>query len=216
MSNSLIETTVLDDIMSIENQNIILDFFEQDYVNWHYFDYVSSDVIVPYSETKFPAYTINMTEENEKYNTILQIIKKMQYDICEKLDFKYMQNYRYKLNAYLPISDYTSTELYRNIHVDAPVNHLVIIYYVNDNDAETLLFKNKRGYDSMSNQKTISEISDGNYDNIELINSIPHKKGSVLIFDGSTLHSAKWSNKKNRYNINLNLVINNKSLKNLI
>ena len=72
-----------------------------------------------------------------------------------------------------------------NIHINQETPHLVLLYYVNDADGETLLF-----------DKTIDDIKDGDimYLNerheFNVVNKIMPKQGRILLFDGRTYHSA--------------------------
>lgn len=54
-------------------------------------------------------------------------------------------------------------------HVDVPLKHTVVIYYVNDSDGETFLFKDKEA------KKIMTRISP--------------KKGRFLVFDGGLTHA---------------------------
>lgn len=72
-----------------------------------------------------------------------------------------------------------------NIHVNQEQPHLVLLYYVNDADGETILF-----------DKTINDIEDDNIMYLDerhqfnVVNKIMPKKGRILLFDGTTYHSA--------------------------
>jgi hypothetical protein len=72
-----------------------------------------------------------------------------------------------------------------NIHINQKTPHLVLLYYVNDADGETILF-----------DKTIDDIQDENdmylderYE-FNVVNKITPKQGRILLFDGRTYHSA--------------------------
>jgi len=211
----IIQTQILHNIISVEEQDILLNFMESNYKNWGFYSYVSSKLVNPKSNIKFPGYSHNI-KKSKKYGEILPILKRIESNVCEKINLKFLQNDRYKLNCFPPNQNYRNDELYRNIHYDMLNNHIVFLYYVNDSDGDTLLFKNKRGYDSSSNTKTMIEASNGIFDNIELIDSITPKKGSVLVFDGKLLHCAGWPTKGNRYNVNFNISVDDKKTKNLI
>ena len=72
-----------------------------------------------------------------------------------------------------------------NIHVNQEQPHLVLLYYVNDADGETILF-----------DKTINDIQDDDIMYLDerhqfnVVNKIMPKKGRILLFDGTTYHSA--------------------------
>jgi hypothetical protein len=72
-----------------------------------------------------------------------------------------------------------------NIHVNKKPPHLVLLYYVNDADGETILF-----------DKTIDDIDDDDVMYLDeryefnVVNKIMPKQGRILLFDGRTYHSA--------------------------
>ena len=72
-----------------------------------------------------------------------------------------------------------------NIHINQRTPHLVLLYYVNDADGETLLF-----------DKTIDDIEDNDMMYLDerhefnVVNKIMPKQGRVLLFNGRTYHSA--------------------------
>ena len=72
-----------------------------------------------------------------------------------------------------------------NIHINQKTPHLVLLYYVNDADGETILF-----------DKTIDDIKDDDVIYLDerhkfnVVNKIMPKQGRILLFDGRTYHSA--------------------------
>ena len=72
-----------------------------------------------------------------------------------------------------------------NIHINQETPHLVLLYYVNDADGETLLF-----------DKTIDDIEDDDImypderHEFNVVNKIMPKQGRILLFDGRTYHSS--------------------------
>ena len=72
-----------------------------------------------------------------------------------------------------------------NIHVNKKIPHLVLLYYVNDSDGETILY-----------DKTINDIEDDGVIYLDemhefnVANKIMPKQGRILLFDGKTYHSA--------------------------
>jgi hypothetical protein len=72
-----------------------------------------------------------------------------------------------------------------NIHINQKTPHLVLLYYVNDADGETILY-----------DKTTDDIQDENdmyldeRHEFNVVNKITPKQGRILLFDGRTYHSA--------------------------
>jgi hypothetical protein len=75
-------------------------------------------------------------------------------------------------------------------HVDSPNNHLVLLYYIDDSDGDTVLYKNNYYEDS----EMIADIR------------ISPKAGRAVLFDGRIYHSFYYPNiydKRSVININL-------------
>lgn len=81
------------------------------------------------------------------------------------------------LRASKDIGDYTTP------HIDFANDHMVLIYYVNDSDGDTVIFEDHK-----------KEI---------VLKKINHKKGRFVLFDGNLYHSA-GINKVSDLRINLN------------
>ena len=70
-----------------------------------------------------------------------------------------------------------------NKHIDMDINHLVCLYYVNNNDAETYFF-----------------------DGEDIIKKIKPQKNRVVVFDGSIYHASSSPKTNERVVINFNLI----------
>jgi hypothetical protein len=71
-----------------------------------------------------------------------------------------------------------------NIHINQKTPHLVLLYYVNDADGETILF-DKTTDDIQDEDMYLDERYEFN-----VVNKITPKQGRILLFDGRTYHSA--------------------------
>lgn len=77
-------------------------------------------------------------------------------------------------------------------HVDAEYNHLALIYYVNDSDGDTLLYRNK--YNKIEDNEMIVE------------HRISPKAGRAVLFDGNSYHSFCYPNiNETRSVLNINI-----------
>ena len=82
----------------------------------------------------------------------------------------------------------TDDEYHDLPHVDRKDKHIVLLYYVNDTDGDTILFDN----------------------NLNIIKRVSPKKNRVLIFDGNILHAGcSPIQSKKRIGINFNFGIRN-------
>lgn len=205
---------ILDDIVTIEKQNILEEYCKLDYKNWKFFKKSPTDLTDElFPNFNFPFYTKDIknvdtsnTNENVPKN-INSIIDEIKYNAVEKAGLKLIKTYRYKLNCMAPINPCTDNELWRLIHIDENSQHIVLLYYVNNVDGDTCLFNNKRGESYDSFYKTQLETERGDYTNVELIDRISPKKGRVIIFDGALLHCPGYSFVENRFGVNYNIMI---------
>ena len=76
-------------------------------------------------------------------------------------------------------------------HVDMRTPHMVLLYYVNDSDGDTIIFNEKYCYEEITTL-TVDKV-------------ITPKAGSAIIFDGLTYHSSSSpKNTKERIVLNIN------------
>ena len=101
------------------------------------------------------------------------------YYFCNNKNILIDQIYRTKLNLYLP-SNYN---LSKYSHVDLVKPHLVLLYYVNNSDGDTILFEE---------------------DGITEIKRISPKKGKAVLFNGNIKHAGSYPTKNERIMINFN------------
>jgi len=124
---------------------------------------------------------------------------------------QFVKNIRRKINKTSPLNTlYDATKL---MHIDMGDDHIVIIYYINDSDGDTILFTNKKGNSAENIKDNFSSI---NTDDFQLLKRVSPKKGRVLVFNGNLYHYGEYPNQGNRFVINYNTVAKNKILKNLI
>ena len=90
---------------------------------------------------------------------------------------------------------------YDNIHIDLPIEHLVILYYVNDTDGDTFLFDKRADYNDL--KTTAVEPNDS----LNIIKRISPKKGRALLFSGDRYHSSSGPTKDIRCIINFDVSI---------
>lgn len=84
------------------------------------------------------------------------------------------------------------------LHVDTIEPHLVILYYVNDSDGDTVLTKNTY------QQYTQDEINNLNPP-AEIVWRVSPKKGRCVLFDGKFYHASTNPTKNNRCIINFDV-----------
>jgi len=180
---------VFENVIDSVDENIMFEYMETKYKEWYFVEDVAK---VGIHDLQFNGWSRHITDEEPIEENIFDIIKKIEINALNKSNLKFLKNYRYKLNCLEPLKKTpTLEELYSNTHVDDNVEHIVLIYYANDVDGDTILFD----------------------ENKQIIKSITPKKGKVVLFDGSINHCPSWPTFENRYVLNYNIVIKPKQKK---
>jgi hypothetical protein len=116
---------------------------------------------------------------------------------CEKINFKVEKSIRIRKRL-----TYPNKEKY-NIpyqpHIDFEDNHLVLLYYVNDSNGDTFVYKEKF---SKKNKLKWDKI---NVKKFSLLEKVKFKRGRVAIFDGKHYHASSLSSSNPRIILNVNL-----------
>ena len=86
-----------------------------------------------------------------------------------------------------------------HIHVNNEVPHLVLLYYVNDSDGDTIL------YDKTIDDIPFSVQYPDEYCDLNITHRVTPKKGRVLIFDGRHYHAPSSPTKSMRCIITIDL-----------
>ena len=181
---------ILDDLIGEELQNQIEDSmfdcswgFKMD--NTYGYDAKSMGVkyrkfLNPFEYDISPSIITNLQANQKIFKLFNQIIEKT----CNHINFNLEQISRC-------IAGIQGVQVIRkqnkvcNIHINQKQPHLVLLYYVNDADGETIFF-----------DKTINDIKDDNEMYLDerhefnIISKIMPKQGRILLFDGRTYHSA--------------------------
>jgi hypothetical protein len=118
-----------------------------------------------------------------------EFLKPMAYFLEDKLKEKI--NNVHRIRAVMTCKDQTFGNYYNVPHVDIPVPHKTMVYYVNDSDGDTVIFK----------ERWLGK-ADYSIKNIET--RITPKANRAVIFDGLRYHTGSVPTKNNRVLINMN------------
>jgi len=136
-------------------------------------------------------FTFTVNENEERKESI--IAKKIVNIFCNKHNISFDSISRIKFNLTPSIKN--ATTLFP--HVDASIPHWVFLYYVNDSDGDTVLYKQRL---------TGSQIDTPG----EIMERITPKRGSAFLLDGRHFHAiTPPENTRLRGVININLNIKN-------
>jgi len=181
---------ILDDLIEEELQNQIEDAMFD--CSWSFamdntYDYNSKSMgikyrkfLSPFEYDISPSIITNLLKNKQIFELFFSVIEKT----CNHIDFNLEKISRC-------IAGIQGTQVIRkqnkicNIHINQKTPHLVLLYYVNDADGETILF-----------DKTTNDIKDDDIMYIDekyefnIVDKIMPKRGRILLFNGNTYHSA--------------------------
>lgn len=199
---------IFDDIIPETYQTKLEEYVKLSNLKWNY----QHNITGGYGGTdslELPANVlkgVDITDTN-----IINIIHSIKLNLLNKLNLEFVMDYRYKINWTTPLSkNYDFENL---IHIDMDVDHIAIVYYINDTDGNTIFLNNKKGNSAESHQSNFKGIK---LDDFEIVNRIHPKKGRAIIFDGNIYHYGEYPTTTDRFIINFDLVGKNKNDNKLI
>ena len=160
---------IFDDIIDIDLQEEIKNVLVSDYeyrnhpFPWYYVEDITLSFDDPNSQRR-PGFTHEyvLYEGKEKvtgkqltrfHNMFLPILK----NACMKMEIKDINVLQGRSFLQLPLN--LKDRSIDAPHVDADIDHLVVLYYVIDSDGATVIYKNKfEGYDNVPKIKELKEL----------------------------------------------------------
>ena len=128
-------------------------------------------------------------DENNVDSLYFDFLKPIAYFLEEQLQEKI--NNLYRIRAVMTCKDPSFGDFYNIPHIDLANPHKTLIYYVNDSDGDTIIFKDRwRGRPDFS-AKTIEQ-------------TISPKANRAVIFDGHKYHTGTVPTSNNRIILNMN------------
>ena len=181
---------ILDDLIEEELQNQIEDAMFD--CNWSFkmdntYNYDASGMgmkyrkfLNPFEYDISPSIITNLQTNQKIFKLFYPVIEKT----CNHIDFN-LEKIGRCIAGIQGVQVIRKQNKVCNIHVNQKTPHLVLLYYVNDADGETILY-----------DKTINDIEDEDTRYLDerhefnIVNKIMPTQGRILLFDGKTYHSA--------------------------
>ena len=152
------------------------------------------DVTNPNNKQQRPGFSHYFVKDKQEVSKYNQNMMKILNNATAKINFKRKDVLQGRSFLQLPLN-----LIDRSIdapHVDADQPHLVVLYYVNDSDGETVIYENKfQGYENVPMFKDLQEKQ-----------RVTPKAGRVVLFDGFYWHTSYQPVHNVRCIINYNLV----------
>ena len=123
----------------------------------------------------------NFTNGFKTITPFCAYLSQVLFYFCLKQDINLLKLLNGRLFINFPIIGFTDK---KHIHTDLIEDHLVLLYYVNDVDGDTIFFD--------ENNNEIKRVSP--------------KKGRCIFFNGSLLHTGSYPTKNSRAIINYNFI----------
>jgi len=199
---------VFDNILTDDEQNILETYVKDESLDWEYTDNITGAFGGTIGYKTFPAKVLIIEKVNQQ---VFDIVDKIQQLVCKNINLDFLKTYRCKINHTAPLDfEYTPLDL---IHVDMKINHLAIVYYVNDSDGDTVIYNNNEGNDMGTMFKHINGVQTNDF---TLLKNISPKKGRLVVFDGNLYHYGDYPKTNDRYIINIDIAAIDKTKKTLI
>ena len=195
---------VIDDAFTDEQK----DFVEQTMLYGKFFWIFHDDVALSPEETKLvgitkktPAISCYMKQSDPPY-LFRQLYEKIEFiprTVFPKIGKQVKEILDARSFLMFPLHEKARKE-YDNIHVDMIRPHWVCLYYVNDVDGDTVLFKQ-----TQADMKNSIEV----YKNtkFEVLQRVTPKKGRVVLFNGTRYHSSTAPTEEVRCILNFDVLV---------
>ena len=165
---------IIDNFLDPGYYNLIVSHFlgTNASVKWHYQDDMSGHDGVTNQGFSHSIWYDN-AQDSEYYPILLPMIERIKYMLGN--------NYCYRVVSYMTLQ--TGSKRNFSHHVDMPgIKHNSVIYYLNDSDGDTCLYKEEKPLDSMERVSL---------DSLTLAERVQPKANRLLLFQGNQWHSSE-------------------------
>jgi hypothetical protein len=180
---------VFDDIIDKQSQKHIQQIVFSE-IRWQFLP----DVTRPDNIQQRPGFSYDfITDKTNVFDYHIDVLKIIDA-ACQKIKFKRQECLQGRSFLQLPLN--LKNRSIDAPHVDADIDHLVILYYVIDSDGDTIIYENTfKGYDNVPYFNELKEKQ-----------RITPKAGRVVIFNGKHWHTAEQPKDNVRCIINYNII----------
>jgi hypothetical protein len=184
------EVLIFDNIVPKQHQDFLEEFFLRGDNKW----YFQHDITFDKSQEKerrvnhygFASLIYDRNSRSDKSIDFFNLLPVI-YQALDKCNLTCDTVLRMRSFLQLPIV--AEDNAINNPHVDLPINHLVILYYLTDSDGDTIIY----------NEMEKSE-------NYTVLQTVTPKKGRCVVFDGRRYHSSSRPTENIRCILNINLL----------
>jgi len=180
---------IFDNIIDSKAQKHIQDIIFKE-IRWQFIP----DVTKPDNKQQRPGFSYHFITDKTNVFDYHKDVLKIIDAACQKINFKRQDCLQGRSFLQLPLN--LKDKRLDAPHVDADIDHLVVLYYVNDSDGDTVIYENLfEGYDNVPHFNELKEKK-----------RVTPKAGRVVIFNGKHWHTSNQPEHNVRCIINYNLV----------
>lgn len=187
---------VLDDVISTSYQNFIeFNLLGESQSQWMLLDDISYGAVKDefgVAKAK-PGLVHPLKVDNQIKSHLYNLVLPLVLTSVDMINYPYRDVFQAR--SFLQFPSYQSEA--NNPHVDLPFPHLVCLYYVNDCDGDTVIYKQTS--DDVSEHQVSSTT-------FEIVQSISPRKGRIVLFDGKYYHSSSNPTSTRRCIINFDVI----------
>ncbi len=189
------DIVILDDVVSIAYQ----DYLEQLLLDnpelpWFLIRNLN-EVKANQDNFSVPGLSIQAISDGRDHGMLAMVFRSLAFNLAEKLNISIKEIINARTFLQLPGGNLNEI-VPREYHVDYAKSHMVLLYYVNESDGDTVILKQRYPF----SYNKISGLVSG-----DVIHKITPKKGRVVLFNGSHFHSSSIPSMKPRCVINLDV-----------
>ena len=194
---------IIDDIIPKNYQNILEDKILKPQnptkaVNW----FLNTDLDVhpdhyKHSDSKNVGFSHVMCANEAEVSLLNDLFLPLVAIACEKIEISEYSIIQSRLFLQAPTKEKERKN--DKLHVDLPYQHMVLLYYINDSDGDTVF--------SDLNSKDVTRQSLDSDTKYNIIKRVTPKKGRGVFFNGRIFHASSKPSKNVRCVANFNLVI---------
>jgi|TARA_B110000881_G_C18442265_1_gene446581 hypothetical protein len=204
MSKILDDYIVIDDVISKTYQDHLESFMHQ-HQQW----YFQNDITFSEQHLKDlkkdghvieqrPGWSSMIYDPRERIGSINHLVTPILYNAISLINIK-LDEVGVIRSFMSPAASKYSTRLVDKPHVDMPMPHYVCLYYVNDSDGDTVIFK--KIADGIQENKLQKDLDPNTLD---VLTTVSPKKGRCVIFNGLHYHASTQPTRNIRTIVNFN------------
>ena len=188
---------VIDNLIEMSYQEKIKEYLLDVNFPWYY-QHDASFGVRDTEQSKFPIFSHIFRTDRVLLSNQYELFEQIAMIATDSIEYNCVDVDTCRAYLQLPLSETFRRKDLDYLHIDTTDNHLVVLYYVNDSDGDTIL---------------TSEIYDGKYrdyymkaDDGNIITRVTPKQGRILMFNGNHYHTTTQCKDNIRCVVNYNII----------